>query len=114
MKISERIRQASRLLGGASEPWIARAIEKAILGMQNDLAAAAKKYTGGPKSNAKIDRSNQGIRFLVWLDFSKDPEVKRSEIQETAEVILGQGARISPHKMVQTMWIAEVTMSLPS
>jgi hypothetical protein len=83
--------------------WVARTLMKA----EADLTRRAQNYTGDREhTRARVEVNPKGWPIIhVWLQMQGDEG--RPEAQELADLLLGQGATVSRHKLVADLWIAE-------
>jgi len=83
--------------------WVARTLMKA----EADLTRRAQNYTGDRDyTRARVEVNPKGWPIIhVWLQMQGDEG--RPEAQELADILLGQGATVSQHKLIANLWIAE-------
>jgi hypothetical protein len=95
-------------------PWFLKRIKE----LEKDLAQAAKRYTGGKHSSAKIEVQGETLLAKVWLDMGPaDDEWADSyqeNAQEFAEALLGPRAVVKSHSVGPTlrMWVASAAVKL--
>jgi hypothetical protein len=93
-----------------------RVLEAHAPTIEAELASKAIKYTGsGSKSAAKMEFSPSGVTIRLWLDMrfqegQSDP--RENEVRELAELFLGKDFVLSPHRMVEGMWVASLWYKL--
>ena len=83
--------------------WVARTLMK----VEADLVRHAQNYTGDREyTRARIEVNAKGWPIIhVWLQMQGDEGYR--EAQELADILLGQGATVSRHKLIADLWIAE-------
>ena len=93
-----------------------RLIENQAPVLEEELRRRILNYTGTKsRSTAKVEPSPSGLTVRLWIDmrFQEDQTQPRpEEARELAEMFLGKDYALGPHRMVEGMWVAVLTIKL--
>ena len=92
------------------ESALFRTLDRMSKALSGNLKQVAQKYALGANTECKVEVKDARVEIRLWLDFGDD-ETTDSEAREVAEVLLGPGVTVGPHKLVPNMWVANVWLA---